>query len=157
MKKPADLRAHLTRWVPDLAANPDKLHVFVEKGHLATKVGAGLAFEYRYTLQLIITDFAESPDVLNVPLLVWLQTNQPDLLLDTEKRDRAIAFEAEILGNDTIDLALTLELSERVLVRAVTGGFECEHIGEPQLPDDAAGVRGWQSYLDSEVIATGNP
>lgn len=157
MKKSADLRAHLTRWVPDLAANPDKLHVFIEKGRIATKVGAGLGFEYHYTLQLIITDFAESPDVLNVPLLVWLQTNQPDLLLDTEKRDRAIAFEAEILGNDTIDLALTLELAERVLVRVVTGGFECEHIGEPQLPDDTAGVRGWQSYLDGEVIADGNP
>lgn len=157
MKKPLDLRDHLTRWVPDLAANPDKLHVFIEKGHLATKVGAGLAFEYRYTLQLVITDFAESPDVLNVPLLVWLQINQPDLLLDTERRDRAIAFEAEIIDHDKIDIALTLELAERVLVRAVPGGFECERLGEPQLTDDTAGVRGWQSYLNGELGATGNP
>lgn len=157
MKKPIDLRDHLTRWVPDLAANPDKLHVFIEKGRIATKLGSGLGFEYRYTVQLVITDFAESPDVLNVPLLVWLQINQPDLLLDTEKRDRAIAFEAEIIDHDKIDIALTLDLTEGVLVRAVPGGFECEHIGEPQLPDDAAGVRGWESYLGAELIATGNP
>lgn len=155
MKKPIDLRAHLIQWVPDLAANPDKLHVFIEKGRIATKIGAGLGFEYHYTLQLIITDFAESADVLNVPLLVWIQTNQPDLLLDTEKRDRAIAFEAEILDHDKIDLALTLELSERVLVREVASGFECEHIGEPQLPDET-GVRGWEIYLKGELIATGN-
>ena len=156
MKKPISLRDHLTAWVPDLRQNPDKLHVFVEKGRIATKIGAGLAFEYRYTLQLLITDFAESPDVLNVPLLVWIQTNQPDLLLDTEKRDRAIAFEAEIIDHDKIDIALTLELTEGVLVRAVPGGFECEHIGEPPLPDDTAGVRGWQSYLNGELAATGN-
>ena len=156
MKKPAALRAHLTRWVPDLAANPDKLHVFIEKGRVATKIGAGLGFEYRYTLQLIVTDFAESPDVLSVPLLVWIQTNQPDLLLDTEKRDSAIAFEAEIVDHDKIDIALTLDLSERVLVRPVTGGYECEHIGEPPLPDDLSGVRGWEIYLKGELIATGN-
>lgn len=157
MKKPADLRAHLTRWVPDLAANPDKLHLFIEKGRLATKIGTGLGFEYRYTLQIVITDFAESPDVLSVPMLVWIQTNQPDLLLNTMLRDSTFAFEAEIVDHDKIDIALTLELAERVLVRQVTGGYECEHIGEPPLPDDLSGVRGWQSYLDGEVIATGNP
>ena len=158
MKKPADLRAHLTRWVPDLAANPDKLHVFIEQGRVATKVGSGLGFEYHYTLQLIITDFAESADVLNVPLLVWLQTNQPDLLLDTERRDHAIVFEAEIIDHDKIDIALTLELSERVLVREVPAGFECEHLGEPPLPD-LTGTPGWEVYLKGELIMTtiGNP
>lgn len=155
MKKPIDLRAHLTRWVPDLKANPDKLHVLIEKGAVATRLGEGLGFEYRYTVQLIITDFAEPADVLVVPLLVWLQTNQPDLLLDPDRRDKAIAFEAEIIDHERIDIAITLDLSERVLVSAVPAGYQCEHLPEPPLPD-LGGPPLWQIYLKGELIAEGN-
>lgn len=155
MKKPADLRAHLTQWVPDLERNPNKLHVFIEKGAIATKLGSGLGFEYRYTVQIVITDFAEPADVLVVPLLVWLQTNQPDLLQDTTKRDKAISFVAEIIDNEKVDIELSLDLSERVLVRDVPAGFECEHLGEPQLPD-LSGTLPWKVYLKGELIATSN-
>lgn len=155
MKKPTDLRAHLTQWVPDLAANPDKLHVFIERGAIATKLGTGLGYQYAYTVQIIITDFAEPADVLMVPLLVWLHTNQPDLLQDPVRHDKAIAFEAEIIDHNTIDIALTLELTERVIVSAVLGGYECTHLGEPQLPD-LTGANPWQVYLKGELIAEGN-
>lgn len=152
MKKPADLRAHLTNWVPDLAANEDKLLLLIEKGAVATKLGAGLGFEYRYTLQVIITDFAEPADVLVVPLLLWLQVNQPDLLMDTVRRDKALAFEAEISNHDTIDIAITIDLSERVLVKPIlSGGYQCEHLGEPQLPDES-GPPLWQIYLGGEPL-----
>lgn len=155
MKKPIDLRAHLTQWVPDLAKNPEKLHVLIEKGAIATKLGTGFGFEYRYTLQLIITNFAEPADVLVVPLLVWLQTNQPDLLQDTTRRDKALVFETEIYSNDEIDIQISLDLTERVLVREYPAGYECEHLGEPQL-DDLTGVKPWSAYLKGELIATGN-
>jgi hypothetical protein len=152
MKKPTDLRDHLTQWVPDLAANPDKLHLYIDKGAIASKLGAGLGYQYGYSLQIVITDFAESADTLMVPLLVWLQTNQPDLLMDTARRDKAIAFEAEIVDHDKIDIAITLELTERVLVSAVTGGYQCTHLGEPQLPD-LTGPHPWSLYLKGELIA----
>lgn len=45
-------------------------------------------------------------------LLVWLQANQPDLPQDPVRRDRAIAFEAEIIDHDKIDIAFTLDLTE---------------------------------------------
>lgn len=152
MKKPADLRAHLTQWVTDLASNPDKLHVFIEKGAVATKLGKSLGYQYAYTLQLVITDFAESPDVIIVPLLAWLLTNQPDLLQDTTRRDRAIAFEAEIIDHDKIDIQFSLDLTERVLVNNVPAGYECTHLGEPQLPD-LTGPINWQLYLGGIQIA----
>lgn len=155
MKKPTELRAHLTQWVPDLDANPDKLHIFIERGAIATKLGAGLGYQYAYSVQIIITDFAEPADVLMVPLLVWLQTNQPDLLQDTVRRDKAIAFEAEIIDHDKIDIAITLDLTERVLVTAVLGGYQCTHLGEPQLPDET-GPHPWQAYLKGELIAESN-
>lgn len=154
MKKPADLRAHLTRWVPDLARNPEKLQLFIERGVLATKFGASLAFEYRYTLLILVTDFAESADVLHVPLLAWIQTNQPNLLLDPERRDKAIVFRAEIIDHEKIDIELSLELSERVLVRELPAGYECEHLGEPPLPD-LSGPTGWSIYLKGELLAGG--
>ncbi len=156
MKKPADLRAHLARHVPSLARNPDKLHLIIDKGRLATKPGRSLSFEWRYTLQIIITDFPESPDVLAVPLLSWLEVNQPDLLIDPERASHAVDFEAEIIDHNTVDIGLTLELSERVVVHQVPGGYECEHVGEPQL-DALDGPRGWQVYLKGELIVTSNP
>lgn len=160
MKKPIDLRAHLTTHVPSLARHPDKLHVFIEKGSVATKRGAAQqvplgcashSFEYRYTLQLLIEDYTEPADTLIVPLLAWIDTNQPDLIDDTAKRDKAIGIEAELLDHQAADIALTLELSERVIVTAVTGGWSCNHLGEPPLPD-LGGPRSWDIYLDGEPL-----
>lgn len=136
MKKPTELRAWLTEHVPHLAKHPDKLHVFVEKGTVATKLGRGLGFEYRYTLQLVVTDYADPADTLTVPLLVWISTNQPDLVADLNKRDQAIRIEAEIIDHKSADIGITLELTERVLVHPVEGGgYNCEHLPEPELPD----------------------
>lgn len=151
MKKPIDLRAHLTTHVPSLARHPDKLHVFVEKGSIATKRGISHSFEYRYTLQLLIEDYTEPADTLIVPLLAWIDANQPDLIDDTAKRDKAIGIEAELLDHQAADIALTLELSERVVVTAVAGGWSCNHVGEPPLPD-LGGPRSWDIYLGGEPL-----
>ena len=152
MKKPADLRAHLGRWVPDLSRNPDKLHLFIENGRIASRFGASLSFEYRYQLQIIITDFAESTDVIIVPLLVWVLENQPNLLFDEKLRDSIASFRAEPIDHDKTDIEFTLDLSERVLVKAQAGGsYQCEHIGEPPLPE-LDGPINWQLYLAGEPL-----
>ncbi|UCV02300.1 phage tail protein [Dechloromonas denitrificans] len=151
MKKPAELRAHLTTWVPDLARNPDKLHVFVEKGRIFSRYGESLAFEYHYQLTLGITDYAESIDAVIVPLLGWIQANQPNLLLDEKLRENLIAFDAELCNAETVDLQLILELSERVLVTEAPGGYECRHIGEPPLPG-LGGPTGWTLYHGADPL-----
>lgn len=153
MKKSIDLRAHLTAHVPSLAKHPDKLHVFVEKGSIAIKRGVSHSFEYRYTLQILIEDYTEPADTLIVPLLAWIDTNQPDLIDDTTKRDKAIGFEAELLDHNAVDIALTLELSERVIVTADGDGWQCEHVGEPPMPD-LGGPLGWDIYLKGELVAS---
>jgi hypothetical protein len=154
MKKPIDLRAHLTQWVPDLAANPDKLHVFIETGRIVARYGKSLSFEYRYQVQLLITDFAESPDVLAVPLMVWIGQHQPNLLFDEKLRENLVTFKAELIDHDKVDIELTLELSERVLVKPTAAGYECEHINEPPLPD-LTGPTGWEIYLKGVPIGAG--
>jgi len=70
------------------------LHVFIENGAVATKPGASLSFEWRYTLTLLFTDFVDSPDTIVVPLLVWLSIHQPDLVADAERRYKALSFVA---------------------------------------------------------------
>lgn len=151
MKKPETLRRHLEASVPYLRKHPDKLHVFIQNGTVATKPGISLSFEWRYTLTLLFTDVVDSPDTLVVPLLVWLATNQPDLIADVERRYKTLGFRSEAIDHQTIDIEITLDLSERVIVRAITGGFECEHADEPPLPE-IDGITPWQIYLKGELI-----
>lgn len=151
MKKPVSLRAHLTQWVPDLAKNPEKLHLYINKGRIVSRYGTSLSFEYRYQLEIIITDFAQSTDVLIVPLLVWIQTNQPSLLLDEKAQQNVIAFEAEILDNETVDLQLTLDLTEMIIVAAAGNSYTCTHRDEPALPDLGGPVE-WTLYLNGQAV-----
>ena len=151
MKKPIALRQHLEASVPELAKNPDKLHVIIEKGGIATRPGGPPSWEYRYTLNLIITDYTASADTLVLPILIWLSTNQPDLLADYSRNAKTIAFEAEIIDHNTVDLSLTLDLSESVIVRTVPGGHTCEHLDEPALPD-LTGPTGWEMIANGETI-----
>lgn len=141
MKKPTELRAWLAEKVPHLAKHPDRLHVFIEKGRLASRLNS-LAFEYRYELQLLFTDFADHPDTLMIPLLAWLQANQPDLLQHPDRQDSAVRFEAEILDNENSDLLVVLDLTERVVVTLAGGIYTATHCDEPALPD-LTGPTGW--------------
>lgn len=156
MKKPQTLRRHLEASIPHLKRHPDKLHVVIESGAIATKPGVSQSFEWRYKLTLLFTDFVDPPDTIVVPLLVWLATNQPDLITDPERRYKTLSFEAEPVDHDAIDIAFTLELTERVIVKAVPGGFECEHADEPLLPD-LDGPTGWSMSLAADPLVVLTP
>ena len=71
MIKPASLRAHLVAALPDLARDADRLLVFIDAGSLVSTFQPGLSFEYQYTLNLILTDYAGHPDSVMLPLLGW--------------------------------------------------------------------------------------
>lgn len=69
MIKPASLRAHLVAVLPDLARDADRLLVFIDAGSLVSTFQPALSFEYKYTLNLILTDYAGHPDSVMLPLL----------------------------------------------------------------------------------------
>lgn len=151
MLKPGSLREHLTAAVPFLRQNPDKLLVFIDQGTLASTFAPGFSFEYRYVLRLIFTDFAAHPDAIMVPLLEWLRRHQPELLANPANRDQ-VAFEADVLANDKVDLEIKVPLTERVGVHARQGGgFEVEHYPEPDFGNDAR-VSHWEIFLRGEKI-----
>ncbi|MGX8286480.1 phage tail protein [Xanthomonas oryzae] len=133
MIKPASLRAHLVAALPDLARDADRLLVFIDAGSLVSTFQPGLSFEYQYTLNLIVTDYAGHPDSVMVPLLEWVQANQPELLSNPARRGD-IAFEADILANDAVDLSIKLPLTERVVVmKKDGGGYDITHSPEPVI------------------------
>lgn len=157
MKKPAELRSHLAQWLPDLKKNPDKLLLRISNGRIGARYGNGHSFEYHYALVLLITDFCEPLDALFVPLIAWISQHQNNLLFDASANAKLLPFEADVIDHDKIDIQITLQLSERVLVRPVAdGGYRCEHVADPPLPD-LTGPTGWEIYVKGELVATSNP
>lgn len=151
MKKPEDLRRHLETSVPCLKKNPENLHVFVEKGTIVSRIGGGMSFMYRYTVNLVVTDFADHADTLAIPLLAWVQTNQPEILQNPEKQETAIRMEAEILDHGKADISIEIDLTESVVVIRDGDRYLAEHIAEPELPD-LTGPTGWELYVNGIPI-----
>ncbi|WP_263143990.1 phage tail protein [Pseudomonas sp. RIT-PI-AD] len=151
MNKPESLRAHLLAAVPELRHNPDRLLVFIDQGRVRCTSAPTLSFEYAYTLQLVFTDYAGHPDAIMLPLLGWLRANQSELLANLEKASQGVEFEADILDNSKVDLALRLPLTERVVVALQPDGrYSVTHAPEPAY--DA-----YEPPTDVELIANGEP
>ncbi|QOL13292.1 phage tail protein [Dickeya dianthicola] len=136
MNKPRLLRSALSSAVPYLRDNPDRLHVFVESGTVVGTLAPSLSWEYRYTLTLIVTDYAGNEDLLVAPVQAWLREYQPDLLANPEKQEKGFEFEAEILDNGTVDIRISLKLTERIQVRNAGGNQVVAPLPEPSEPDD---------------------
>lgn len=152
MIKPGSLREHLTAALPELRRDPDKLLVFIDRGSLVGTYAPGLSFEYRYTLNLILTDYAGHPDAVMVPLLIWIASHQSELLANPGLRDQ-ISFQADVLDNDKVDLDIKLPLTERVGVHArAGGGYDVEHYPEPQL-EPYLDAEHWEIYVKGELVA----
>lgn len=153
MNKPSSLKQHLIAAVPELRGNPEKVLVFIDQGRIRSTTAPGLSFEYGYTLNLIICDFAGHPDAVAVPLLAWMKTNQPDLMENLEKAKDAIQFEADILADDLVDLSITLPLTERVIVKRQEGAaHSIEHATEPQLTEQLPATH-FKMYADGQLLA----
>ena len=116
MKKPQLLRDHITRACPELATNPEKLTVFIERGNIVHTGTPALSFEYRYTLNIVVTDWSGSTDVIVVPVVAWLKRNQPDIFENPERRAKAFRFEVEIIDHATSDIGFEIDLTETVAV-----------------------------------------
>jgi hypothetical protein len=148
MKKPITLRSFLLESVPHLKTNPDRLQLFIDRGTIKTRLQENLNFEYEYTLQCIVTDFASHPNVIIVPLLAWLKTNQTDFNKD------ALTFEADIIDHDKVDLSLSFPLSERVLVTLGDNNtYNAENLPEPEADYNAPDPAQFKDlYANNELL-----
>ena len=143
MKKLHLLRTHLIEAVPGLARDPDRLLTFVEDGSIEFRRGANLSHEYRFAAQLVLTDFADDLDTVMLPLLQWLAEYQPDA-----DPSEAVTFEAEILSNQSVDVALRVQLTERVIAKVdcVSGSIRVDH-ALPRFERDTCPATHWQLLI----------
>ncbi|WP_054895522.1 MULTISPECIES: phage tail protein [unclassified Pseudomonas] len=157
MNKPDSLREHLLAAVPGLARNPERLLMFIDSGKVRCTAAASLSFEYAYSLQIILTDFAGHPDSVMLPILGWLRINQSELLVNLDKSADGLTFEADLLDRSKVDLSLTLPLTERVVVKRMDGGgFDVTHPGEPQY-EPYEGLGEMILYAGGEPLASWQP
>lgn len=116
MRKPNSLREHLSAAVPGLRRNPDKLSIFVREGRLVAAGAETLSFEYRYTLSVVVLDYAGAADSIMLPLLEWVRGNQIEILDNPAQRDKALRFEVDFTNKEAADIAIEIDLSEAVIV-----------------------------------------
>ncbi|SFX90434.1 phage tail protein [Pantoea ananatis] len=141
MNKPQSLREALNKAVEYVRANPDRLHLFVDSGASVATSAASVSWEYRYTLNAVITDFTGDQNLLMAAVMYWLRTNQPDALQNPAERDRLFTFEVDILGNGACDISINLKLTERVIAEEVDGVTVVRAVPEPDEPEEAWTVR----------------
>lgn len=158
MYKLNSLREHLLRHVPGLKINPERLQVFIAKeGSItcAAEPSGGISgLQYHYEAQALITDYDGHPDAFIVPALEWVAQHQPELLLSHEASRQGIRFESDIISLQTIDLQITLSLTERVTVQIQDGRRIIAHHTEPILNPPATQPQEWQIWAQGEQIAS---
>jgi len=133
MKKPDSLRTHMLAAVKELQRDPERMLIFVDKGNIRCTMANGLSYEYVYDLNFILTEFSGEPEAVMLPLLDWLRINQNELLVNLEKNRESLKFEAVLLDNRSVDLSITLPITERVIVkRKDDGALDISFPDEPQ-------------------------
>lgn len=110
-------------------ANPEKITVWVEKGHIGIEATGEPSFMYLYTINVLAVEFPGQVDDLMLPIMAWAWQYQPDLLLNPEN-NRKVEFDADIISDDLADLLFKVPVWERVIVENVDGKPVAKHLGE---------------------------
>ncbi|MCH8686464.1 phage tail protein [Pedomonas mirosovicensis] len=128
MNKPDLLRQHLLEALPDLP--PERLTLSIGQGRTAIVQSATLSFEYRYSLTVTINDFSGGLDTIMVPVLAWLERNQPERL--RQPAHEALTFEIATFDTGQTNFTIVLDLSETVLAEPREGGgYTLTYVPEP--------------------------
>ena len=89
--------------------------MFVTNGQIIASKGT-LSHETKYRLSIMITDFTGNIDVLNAVVIAWLQEQNPQIIGPGTTSPTDYSFEVELLSNDTCDILIELNLTERTTV-----------------------------------------
>jgi len=136
MIKPASLRAAITKLLPSLERDPDKLNLWIDEGRVRSWLGS-LNFEYSYQLNISVEGFTHEPSAVMIIIVEWLKAHQPDLLADKDKE--GFRFVVDIIDDSSVDISIELDLMEKVIVtEGENGAHHMQHVSEPNpiFPDD---------------------
>ena len=108
-----------TDWLPSLNLRyeaSDNLIVRAAGGQVLATGADSLSYEYLYTAEITVLDYAGHADALFVPLVAWLRVNQSDALDNADKRQKALLFDVEQLNDTAADVGIRVPLREAVIV-----------------------------------------
>ncbi|MYL96439.1 phage tail protein [Novosphingobium sp. FGD1] len=135
MKKPGLLRAAIAALLPDMARDPDRLAMWVERGNVRATGNAQRGFSWEYDLIVVAENYTGDPAQLFFVVVDWLRVQQPDLL---QANSPGFPFEVDVIDARTVDVRMTLPLREVVTAALVGGEWQLTVVAEtvPLLPDD---------------------
>ncbi|MDU7129465.1 MAG: phage tail protein [Escherichia coli] len=112
MLKPDLLRQMISQHVPWLRENPDNLAVYLRKGRMVSTGQRAAAFEYRYTLEVLVMDYPESLDTIS------LSNSTMDVLIQIQADEAVIVTreDGEIVTRHRADPAPGPEIGAWSLV-----------------------------------------
>ena len=147
MKKPNQIRKTLEESNPFFVQNPDSLQLYTDGGQVICTGAKSLSYEYRYMLNIIVTGYADDIARIIVPVLAYLRVNQPELFENPQRRENAFKFITDYNNNDTLDLSIEIQLTERVVQKTTADGDAILQYEPEPTWDDPERIR---VYLETE-------
>lgn len=151
MQKHKSLRKALINAVPQLGTTPEMLRLFINNGHIDSRLASSLSFEKVYVLNVVVTGFTGEPDLLFVPLLAWLYEHQPDIMTADDRQEKGFTWSVDINNDDSLDITIRLRLTERTLVKEIDGVLHASYSPEPPLPEPV--TRPLELYINGELVS----
>ncbi len=149
MQKLKSLRDALRRAVPQFKTNPDMLRLYVDSGHNVSTLATSLSFQKVYDLRVVIVDFVGDLDLIFVPVQAWLREQQPDVMT-AQGREKGFAYQVDVNSDDSLDIGITLRLTERTLVREIDGAL---HVSYAPEPPPVPVTRPTELYINGELVS----
>ncbi|MCX8290750.1 phage tail protein [Enterobacter pseudoroggenkampii] len=151
MHKLKSLRQALIDAIPQLNANPERLQMSVGSGNIDARLASSLSFEKRYVLNGKVSGFTGDSEGFFVPVLAWLRENQPDIFTLDEGRKNGYTFTLVLNDDDTMDITISVQLTERILVTQEQGALHATYSPEPPLPEPV--TRPKALYINGELVS----
>ena len=146
MKKLDQLREHLLQAPINIKA--DKLLSFVDRGKVISYAGGdNQDFRFEYQGNIIITDYSDDADKLAFFIVQWYDQYQPD-----HKSD-GFQFDADIINHKSVDVSITLELTETIAVTETATGIDLVHCDEPNILPVPIPADEWTLYANDDEVA----
>lgn len=142
MIKLAALRAAIL--AAPIGVTDDKLLAFAKRGKVESHrggVGDHQAFALHYTAHLMVIGYERSPADLFFAAAQWLHRDNPAAAAD------ALSFEVDVIDGGTVDVTLSLDLSEIVAVIDNPDGVVTRPMPDTAA-DSAAQIRKILGYQD---------
>ncbi|HED2753680.1 TPA: phage tail protein, partial [Enterobacter hormaechei subsp. steigerwaltii] len=96
-------------------------------------------------------DFVGDPDSIFVPVAAWLRENQPDICTLDEGHKKGYRFQMDLNDGDTVDISISLQLTERTIIREENGALHVSYAPEPPPPEPV--TRPKELYINGELVS----